>query len=141
MILFVFARYSCQVTSHPTLYVILHETEFIQNVVMHYFQFGVTVQYQFIIFIWKSLNISWEEKEIVTVVIMSQISNPCSMSWHSCVNCSHSSPCTFLSLPKSTDMFYVPMPQNSNPSSWLQTICVSLVLSLSETFLIFHKLS
>jgi hypothetical protein len=36
---------------------------------------------------------------------VSQISNPCSMSWHSCVNCSHRSICIFLSLPKHTDMF------------------------------------
>jgi hypothetical protein len=73
---------------------------------------------------------------------VSQISNPCSMSWHSCVNCSHCSTCTFLSLPKHTDMFYVYTPRNSTACSfWLQTICVHLVLSLSQTFLIFYNLS
>jgi hypothetical protein len=106
------------------------------------FQFGLTVPWQFMFFICKSLNKSGEEKETDSAEFVFQTSNPCSMSWHSCVNCSHYSTCTFLSLPKHTDMFYVYMPQNSRACSfWPQTVCVSLALSLSKTFIIFHNLS
>jgi hypothetical protein len=57
---------------------------------------------------------------------VSQISNPSSMSWNSCKNGNHCSTCTFPSLPKHTDMFYVHMHQNSTVCSfWPQTIWVS----------------
>jgi hypothetical protein len=71
---------------------------------------------------------------------VSQISSACSMSWHRCVNC------IILALEPSSLCLnaltcFMYMPQNSTSRFWLHTLSPSLVLSLSETFLIFHNLS
>jgi hypothetical protein len=80
-------------------------------------------------FICKSLNKSREEKETVPAELVSQTSNPCSMSWQSCGKCRHCSTCMFLSLPKHTDKFYAYIYQNNTASGfWLQTICLFLIL-------------
>jgi hypothetical protein len=139
---FVFACYSCQVTLHPSLTVTLSETESFRMLLGITLQFVLTLPQQFTFFIYKSLNKWGEEKETVPAEFVSQIPNLCSNSWHNFLNCTHCSTCTFLSLPKHTDMFYVYKPQNNRASSfWLQIICVSFALSLSETFLISHKLT
>jgi hypothetical protein len=115
---------------------------FLQNVIRHYFSIWSESTAAILLFICKLLNKSGEEKETVPTQFLAQTSNLCSTPWHSCADCSHSSTWTLLSLPNQTNMFYVYMAQNSTVSSlWPQTTCVSWVLSLSQTFLIFHNLT